>query len=71
MLVDHLLKIKKGYKNVKQQETQSIYEVGKVWSQRDMACGNFKDFPRRAASDKVLRDEAAVNFFKNPKYDGC
>ena len=32
-----------------------------------MAYGNFKDFPRRTASDKVLRDK---NIAKNPKYNG-
>ena len=34
-----------------------------------MAYGNFKDFPRGTASDKVLRDKA-FNIVKNPKYDG-
>ena len=34
-----------------------------------MAYGDFKDLARRAASDKVLRDEA-FNIAKNPKYDG-
>ena len=34
-----------------------------------MAYGDFKDLPRRMASDKVLRDKA-FNIDKNPKYDG-
>ena len=34
-----------------------------------MAYGGFKDFARRIASDKLLRDEA-FNIAKNPKYDG-
>ena len=34
-----------------------------------MAYGNFKDFTRRTASDKILRDRA-FNIAKNPKYDG-
>ena len=33
-----------------------------------MAYGNFKDLPRRAASDKVLRDKT-FDIAKNPKYD--
>ena len=34
-----------------------------------MAYEAIKDFPRRAASDKVLSDKA-FNIAKNPKYDG-
>ena len=34
-----------------------------------MAYENFKDLPRRTASDKFLRDKA-FNIAKNPKYDG-
>ena len=33
-----------------------------------MAYRDFKDLPRRTASDKVLRDQA-FNVAKNPKYD--
>ena len=33
-----------------------------------MAYGDFKDLPRRRASDKVLLDKA-FNIDKNPKYD--
>ena len=34
-----------------------------------MAYGDFKDLPRRKASDKILHDKA-LNIAKNPKYDG-
>ena len=34
-----------------------------------MAYRSFKELPRRAASDKVLRDKA-FNIAKNPRYDG-
>ena len=34
-----------------------------------MAYGDLKDFPRKTASDKVLRNKA-FNIAKNPKYDG-
>ena len=33
-----------------------------------MAFGDFKDLPRRAASDKVLRDKT-FHIAKTPKYD--
>ena len=33
-----------------------------------MAYGDFKDLPRRIASDKIL-PEKAFNIAKNPKYD--
>ena len=34
-----------------------------------MAYGDFKDLPRRATSDKVLRDKI-FGIAKNHKYDG-
>ena len=34
-----------------------------------MPYGDFKDLPRRTASDKVLRDKA-FNIAKDEKYDG-
>ena len=34
-----------------------------------MAYGDFKDLPRRTASDKALHDKA-FNIDKNPKCDG-
>ena len=44
-------------------------ELDKMCFQHDMVYGHFKDLPRRAASDKVLRDKA-FDIAKNPKYDG-
>ena len=51
-------------------DTNYIYknEVDKAWFQHDMAYGDFKDFARRTASDKVLIDKA-FNIAKNPTYD--
>ena len=34
-----------------------------------MAYGDFKDLPRKTASEKVLRDRA-FHIDKNPKFDG-
>ena len=59
MLVDHLLKINKEFKNLKKQEIQAIKnELDKACFQHDMAYGDFKDLARRTASDKILRDKA-------------
>ena len=44
-------------------------EIGKACFQHDMAYRDFKDLPRRTASDKVLRDKA-FNVAKTPKYNG-
>ena len=44
-------------------------EPDKVCFQHDMAYGNFKHFPIRAAADKVL-DDKEFNIVKNPKYHG-
>ena len=35
-----------------------------------MVYGDFKDLPKRTASDKVLRDKT-FNIAKYSKYDGC
>ena len=53
-------------------DTSYIYknELDKACFQHDMAYGDFKELPRRTASDKVLRDKA-FSIAKNPKYDGC
>ena len=72
MYVDHLLKTKKEFKNLKKQEIQAIFtkiNLIKACFQHDVAYGDFKDLARRTASDKVLRDKA-FNIAKNPKYDG-
>ena len=52
-------------------DSRYIYQnkLDKACFQHDMAYGDFKDLPRRTASDWVLRDKA-FNFAKNPKYDG-
>ena len=52
-------------------DTNCIYknELDQACFQHDMAYGDFKDLPRRTASDKVLRDKP-FNIAKNPKYDG-
>ena len=70
--MDHLLKTKKEFKNVKKTGvTKYIYrdELDKSCFQHDMAYGDFKDLARRTDSDKGLRDEA-FNIAKSPKYDG-
>ena len=70
VLVDHLQKLKKEYKNLNELEIQDIYrnELDKVCFQDDMAYGDFTNLKRRTASDNVLRDKA-FNIPKNPKYD--
>ena len=52
-------------------DSRYIYqnELDKVYFQHDMACGDFKDFPRRTAADKVLCDKT-FNIAKKTKYDG-
>ena len=52
-------------------DTIYIYknELDKACFQHDMTYGEFEDFKRRTASDKILRDKA-FNIAKNPKYDG-
>ena len=70
--MDHLLKAKKEFKTLKKTgDLRYIYrnELDKACFQHDMAYGNFKDFAKRTASHKVLRDNA-FNIAKNPKYDG-
>ena len=71
MVVDRLLKSKKEYKSLKKRDSRQIYqnELDKACFQHDMALGDFKDLPRRTASDKVLRDKA-FNIAKNSKYGG-
>ena len=52
-------------------DTNYIYknELDIACFQLDMAHGDFKDFARGTASDKVLRDKA-LNIAKNSNYDG-
>ena len=44
-------------------------ELDKTCFRHDMTNGNFKDLPRKTASDKVLHNKAFI-IAKNPKYDG-
>ena len=69
--MNHLLKTMSEYKNSKKQEIYDIYqnELDKACFQHDMTYGDFKDLPRRTASDKVLSDKA-INIAKMLKYDG-
>ena len=52
-------------------DTNYIYknELDKACCQHDMAYGDFEDFAKRTASDKVLKDKA-FNIAKNLKYGG-
>ena len=52
-------------------DSRYIYqnELDKAYFQNDMAYGDFKNFTRRTASDKILHDKA-FNIIKNPKQDG-
>ena len=56
----------------KKKHSRYIYqkELVKASFQGDINYGDFKDLPRRTASDKVLYDKA-FNIAKNQKYDGC
>ena len=44
-------------------------ELDKTYFNHDMGYVDFKNLPRRTASDKVLHDKA-FNIAKNPKYEG-
>ena len=61
MLVDHLQKAKKEYKNIKKQEID-VYEneLDKACFQQDMPYAIFKDLTRRTASDKILRQKVLI-----------
>ena len=52
-------------------DSKYIYRIGlnKTCFQHNVAWEDFKDLPRRTASDKVLRDKS-FNIAKNLKYDG-
>ena len=57
-------------KNLKKARDSSYMyknELDKIYFQHDMAYGNFKNLPRTAASDKILRVKA-LNIAKNMKY---
>ena len=64
-------KNKERIKSVKEtKDSRYIYrnQLDKACFQHDMAYGDFKNLPRRIASDKLLRDKT-FNIAKNPKYD--
>ena len=65
VLVDHLQKTKKEYKNVKKQEIHDII----IKMSQTKAYGDFKDLTRRTASNKILRDKA-FKVAKNSECDG-
>ena len=67
--MEHLLKIKKEFKNSEDKKCFYRNELEKNCFQHNMAYGDFKDLERKTASDKFLRDKA-YNISKNPKYDG-
>ena len=52
-------------------DTSYIYknELDKACFQHDIAYGDFKDLPKRAAADKVLKDNA-FKITRDQKYDG-
>ena len=67
-----LTKNKTRIKKVKETRySKYIYQskLDNAYSQCGMAFGDFNDLPRRAVSDKVLRDKA-FEIAKNLKYDG-
>ena len=73
--MDHLVRTKIEYKKKRKKkkgDSRYIYQnkLDKTCFQHDLAYRNFKDLPRRAASDKVLCDEA-YNIAKNPKCGSC
>ena len=52
-------------------DSRSIQQnkIEKGCFQHGISCGDFKNFPERTASDKVLFDKAFI-IAKNPKYNG-
>ena len=64
----HSIKTKK--KNTETGDSWDIYKtkLDRACFQHVMTYRHFKDFPRKIAADKVLRDKAS-NIAKNPKYD--
>ena len=67
VLVDNLLKEKKQ-KFKETGDLRYIYqnELDIACFQHDMVYADFRDLPKRAASDKFLRDKA-FNIVQNPK----
>ena len=71
MLLEHLLKTIKEYKNLKKQEVQEIF-IKVNWTKHALKHHviyiDFKDLLRKTTSGNVLSDKAC-NIAKNPKYD--
>ena len=69
--LERFTKNKQKHKNLKKLEIQDIIyqkELDKAYFQHDMAYGDFKDLPRKTASDRVFCDKA-VNIIKSLIYD--
>ena len=69
--MDHLLKTKKEYKNLKKQEIQDIFikTNGQSMLSAQHGLWRFYRFTTRTASDKVLCDKV-FNIAIDPKCDG-
>ena len=71
VFVDHLLKIKKKNIKIWRNRRFGIYLLKQTRQYLILAwygSSDFKDLPRRTASDKVLQDKA-FTIAKYPKYD--
>ena len=67
--MDYLQKTNKRIKKFKETgDSKYIYQTNWIKLFFNMAHGDFKDFTRRAASDKLLRHKS-FNIAKTPKYD--
>ena len=67
MFVDHFLKTKKEFKNLKKQDLQTIFtKINLIRLVFNITW--FLDLARRTESYKISRDKA-FNIAKNPKYD--
>ena len=60
--------IEKKFKETKDARYINQNELDKAYFEHDMAYGDFKNLPRRTASDKTLCNKA-FNIAKNPKFD--
>ena len=70
MLVDHFLKSKKEYKNLKKTGDAKFSDQNKLDEtcfQHDLAYSGSKHLPRRTSSNKALRNKA-FDIAKNPKH---
>ena len=60
---------RKTKERIKKFREKEIHELDKACFQHDIDYGDFINWTRGTASDKILR-EKAFNIAKNPKYDG-